>query len=188
MVAQNVFIAEVESSAQWDSAAEDVLSLLRSLSQPSERDAAQLQSMLEIIDRLFANTEQETRRLKSFVSSERSTDELDLSPESDVALLEHARRFLDYGATYRQRIKLLHRWRQMLVSVSAGSSGRHQVKSRDDKLSELMSLYETLEHSLCGWSDQLCGEYTRRHPELSPSSIETVELGIGDSAALPEVL
>lgn len=126
-------------------------------------------------------------RLHKLAESEPDLEGLDKAP--DDLLLDRMYQFGLYAEGILTRLEVLdyrildlERWRDM---------GKAWNKTAEDLLQELRrlrTLYGENEAAMRKWSDQLCEEYERRHPELPKLPFEPLDLGATNSARLPPVL
>jgi len=139
---------------------------------------------------LLAKDQPETVRsekLNRLAGSESDLGGLDEA--SDDLLLDRMYQFGLYAESILDRLEVLDRripdleqWRD---------KGKPWNQAAEDLLQELRrlrTLYQENEATMRRWSDQLCDDYERRHPELPTLPFEPLDLGPTNSARLPSVL
>lgn len=126
-------------------------------------------------------------RLHKLAESEPDLEGLDKA--SDDLLLDRMYQFGLYAEGILTRLEVLdcrvsdlEQWRDK------GKAWNQAAEDLLQELRRLKTLYKENEATMRKWSNQLCEECERRHPELPKLPFEPLDLGATNSARLPSVL
>ena len=108
---------------------------------------------------------------------------------SDEAMLGYIRQACGFSDRAFTRLEPVRRCVERFEAIRDGAG----VWNND--AAALLKDLQHLESVLCWaedagrrWSEQLCEEYLRRHPELPKSPVEPIDFGPTDSARLPSIV
>lgn len=139
---------------------------------------------------LLAKNQPETARAEQLHRLTESGPDLGgLDKAPDDLLLDRTYQFGLYAEDILDRLEVLDRRIPNLERCR--DRGMVWSEAAEDLLQELRrlrTLHKDNEVTLRRWSDQLCDEFLRRHPELPKLPFEPLDLGPTNSARLPSVL